>query len=105
MASTVSALDYRHAGIATMVDRQRIRIEYRTRARSKIICRLENVFSHHTVLDPFISRYLQDGREGSLYLIDEQTGAVLVRREIRPFQAIKRPKAGKTGPRRWTVSE
>lgn len=50
--------------------------------RINVIDRLKDVFPQFRTLDPFVSRLVQDGAEGEVVLIDEETNEVVARRKV-----------------------
>jgi hypothetical protein len=47
-----------------------------------VIDRIEGAFPQYRTLDPFVSRLLQEGREGEAVLIDDETGDVIAKRKV-----------------------
>jgi hypothetical protein len=47
-----------------------------------VIGRLEGAFAQYRTLDPFVSRLLQEGREGEAVLIDDVTGEIIAKRKV-----------------------
>ena len=50
--------------------------------RINVIDRLKDVFPQFRTLDPFVSRLVQDGAEGEVVLIDEETNEVVARQKV-----------------------
>jgi hypothetical protein len=48
----------------------------------EVIARIEGAFAQYRTLDPFVSRLLQEGREGEAVLIDDETGKIIARRKV-----------------------
>ena len=68
-----------------MIDQPVFRVEHRKAGQAVVLGRLSDPLPHHTALDPFVSRLLLDGFDGEVALVDERTGAVVRRRQVRPF--------------------
>jgi len=58
------------------------RVELRQPRRRVFLGTLVGARPHRRSLDPFLSRVLQDGENGWLVLINEDTGQVVARRRI-----------------------
>ncbi|MDQ2682068.1 MAG: hypothetical protein M3Y37_00935 [Chloroflexota bacterium] len=66
-------------------------VVYRTTNSLRVLGSLPADFRHARSLDPFVSALLQDGkRSGSLFLIDDATGDVIVKRKLRPITSGRR---------------
>jgi hypothetical protein len=48
----------------------------------RVIDRIEGAFAQYRTLDPFVSRLLQDGHEGEVVLVDDETGEIIARRKV-----------------------
>jgi hypothetical protein len=48
----------------------------------KVLDRLRGVFPQFRTLDPFVSRLLQEGAEGEVVLIDDETDEVVARQKV-----------------------
>lgn len=64
------------------------RVEHRTRdAETVVLAHVRNVFPHHDTLTQFVSRLISESGDGplagELVLVDEVTGEVLARRDLR----------------------
>jgi hypothetical protein len=62
------------------------RIEHRERGRVTLIAQVTGVPPHFRSLDLYVSRLLQQGAHGELRMVDTTTGAIVARRQIRPFK-------------------
>jgi hypothetical protein len=49
---------------------------------------------HPSTLDLYLGRLLRAGAEGQLVLIDEASGRVVARRQVRPFRGRWKPPSG-----------
>ena len=63
------------------------RVEHRTEgAATVVLAKITNVFPHHDTLTQYVSRLLNErGAEplhGELVLVDDETGAILARRDL-----------------------
>jgi len=48
----------------------------------RVIDRIEGAFAQYRTLDPFVSRLVQDGCEGEVVLVDDETDEVIARRKL-----------------------
>jgi hypothetical protein len=61
-------------------------VVYRTASFSRRLGNLPADFRHLRSLDPFVSALLRDGkRSGTVLLIDDATGDVIVKRKLTPI--------------------
>jgi len=61
---------------------RRYRVEHRQLHRSTVIAALGRAKPHRRTLDPFVSLLVHQGKAGTVVLVDEATGAVVVSRRI-----------------------
>lgn len=60
----------------------RYRVEHRQPRRSTVLGVLVGPRPHWRELDPYVSRLIHDGGTGWVALVDDETGAVVVRRAV-----------------------
>ena len=67
--------------------RREFRVEYRVAgSETVVLARIKNVFAHHDTLTQYVSRFLSEcgssTPRGELVLVDDDTNAVLARRDL-----------------------
>jgi hypothetical protein len=60
------------------------RVEHRDGDRVRVLGRLPDVTPHAATLAPFASRLVREGTPGELLLVEEATGTVVARQDLRP---------------------
>jgi hypothetical protein len=66
------------------------RVEHHEHGQVQTLGQLTGVAPHHATLEIFVGDLLRRGAGGMLLLIDETTGAVVARRQVRPFASKPR---------------
>jgi hypothetical protein len=77
------------------------RVEHRVAGQETVVlARIANVFPHHDTLTQYVSRLLNERGDdplfGDLVLIEEETGAVLARRDL--YRACLDARRGRSKP-------
>jgi hypothetical protein len=90
--------DWSHVGVT-----RSFRVEHRTEGgETVILARVKNVFPHHDTLTQYVSRLLNEGGAerlyGELVLVDDESNAVLARRDL--GRASSETRRGRQKPRR-----
>jgi hypothetical protein len=79
---------------------RRYRVEFQQGGATQYVGHLDHCYAHHSALDPFVSRLVQEGQAGTVCLIDDETGALVARRRVLPpgMSTRQRPRQGRLSP-------
>jgi hypothetical protein len=78
--------------LVPLADGPHFRIEFREATTGAVegLGPLAGGHPHHSALEPFLSRLLQEGKRGVLELVDADTGTCVARRRVAPRRAAER---------------
>lgn len=65
-----------------MTQTTHFRVEHRQPGITRVLAILQNAKLHASTLDPFVSRLLYDGKQGTVVLVNEDTGAIVAKRRL-----------------------
>ena len=75
------------------------RVEHRRGDAVAVLGETDDPLARHTLLGPLAVRLLDVGAEGSLLLVEQETGEVIARRALHPAEVARRTARGEGGRR------